>query len=93
MNGVDRSEAHPGWVKPGVGVGFEAPKRLQALVATDVCLDLARGAAGARAFFAAAGPDLRLSTASYLELLAEAEGADRRRIHRSGGSSPVARVN
>src|SRR5207248_1205085 len=51
-----------------------------ALVATDVCVALARGAAEARELFTAGAVEMRLSTATYLELLAAArDGEEQRR--------------
>ena len=43
--------------------------RPAAIVATDVCLDLALGRPEALAYFDAAPVDIRLATATYLELL------------------------
>jgi predicted nucleic acid-binding protein len=60
-----------------------------ALVATDLCFDLARGEAAASAFFQGGAAEIRLSTATYLELLAAAAAPDRIRIQRFAAAYPV----
>lgn len=57
--------------------------RPAAVVATDVCVDLALGRREAAAFFAAPPVEVRLATATYLELLQAARNPEeRRRVRR-----------
>jgi predicted nucleic acid-binding protein len=59
------------------------PPQLPALIATDLCVELARGVPQAVAFFAAPPVEIRLATASYLELLALAlSPGEQRRLRR-----------
>jgi predicted nucleic acid-binding protein len=59
------------------------PALLPALIATDLCLDLARGLPEAVSFFDSPPVEIRLSTASYLELLALARSpGEQRRVRR-----------
>jgi predicted nucleic acid-binding protein len=59
------------------------PAQLPALIATDLCLDLARGLPEAVSFFESPPVEIRLSTATYLELLALARSAgEQRRVRR-----------
>ncbi len=59
------------------------PQQLPALVATDLCIDLARGVPQAVAFFEAPPVEIRLSTATYLELLSLAGSpGEQRRLRR-----------
>lgn len=59
------------------------PPQLPALIATDLCVDLARGVAQAVAFFESPPVEIRLSTATYLELLGMAGSpAEQRRLRR-----------
>jgi predicted nucleic acid-binding protein len=53
---------------------------LPALIATDLCIDLARGVPQALAFFEAPPVEIRLSTVTYLELLglSRTQGEERR---------------
>jgi predicted nucleic acid-binding protein len=56
---------------------------LPALIATDVCIDLARGLPEAVSFFGAPPVEIRLATASYLELLSLARTpGEQRRLRR-----------
>jgi predicted nucleic acid-binding protein len=56
---------------------------LPALIATDLCVDLARGVPQAVSFFDAPPVEIRLSTVSYLELLSLARSPnEQRRIRR-----------
>src|SRR5947208_402671 len=56
---------------------------LPALIATDLCVDLARGLPKAVAFFDAPPVEIRLSTVTYLELLSLARSPnEQRRIRR-----------
>jgi predicted nucleic acid-binding protein len=56
---------------------------LPALIATDLCVDLARGLPQAVAFFDRPPVEIRLSTVTYLELLSVARTAnEQRRIRR-----------
>jgi predicted nucleic acid-binding protein len=57
--------------------------QLPALVATEICIDLARGLPQAVAFFDAPPVEIRLSTVTYLELLALARSPnEQRRLRR-----------
>ena len=57
--------------------------QLPALIATDLCVELARSVPEAVAFFEAPPVEIRLSTATYLELLALARSpAEQRRLRR-----------
>lgn len=59
------------------------PQQLPALVATDLCIELARGLAPAVAFFEAPPVEIRLSTVTYLELIGLARTpAEQRRLRR-----------
>jgi predicted nucleic acid-binding protein len=59
------------------------PDGLPALVATDLCVDLARGVPEAVTFFDAPPVEIRLSTVTYLELLALARSpGEQRRLRR-----------
>jgi predicted nucleic acid-binding protein len=70
----------------GSGGGYVGP----ALVATDLCFDLAQGMEAARAFFTAGRVETRLATATYLELLAAARSdRERRRIQAFVAAYPV----
>src|SRR5437764_294500 len=61
-----------------------------ALVATDICLELACGRPEAVAFFQHPPVEIRLSTATYLALLAEARSPDeQRRLKRFVAPYPV----
>jgi predicted nucleic acid-binding protein len=61
-----------------------------ALVGTDVCVDLALGRPEAVAFFKAPPVEIRLSTITYLTLLAEARSREEaRRIQRFVAPYPV----
>lgn len=61
-----------------------------ALVHTDLCLDLARGVPAATAFFQAPPVEIRLSTVTYLELLAAARNLDEQaRVRRFVTPYPV----
>jgi hypothetical protein len=53
--------------------------RRAAVVATDVCIDLALGRAEAIAFFASPPVEIRLATATYLELLQAARSPEEQR--------------
>jgi predicted nucleic acid-binding protein len=61
-----------------VSIRLETFKR-PAVVATDVCFDLALGVPEAVAFFEQAPVDIRLSTATYLELLQAARTPEEQR--------------
>src|SRR5438105_6868548 len=59
------------------------PPQLPALIATDMCVDLARGLPEAVAFFERPPVEIRLSTVTYLELLGLARStAEQRRLRR-----------
>jgi predicted nucleic acid-binding protein len=59
------------------------PQQLPALVATDLCIELARGLPQAVAFFETPPVEIRLSTVTYLELLGLARTAgEQRRLRR-----------
>jgi predicted nucleic acid-binding protein len=59
------------------------PQQLPALVATDLCVDLACGLPQALAFFEAPPVEIRLSTVTYLELLGMAHSpGEQRRLRR-----------
>jgi predicted nucleic acid-binding protein len=59
------------------------PQQLPALVATDLCIDLARGVPQAVSFFEAPPVEIRLSTVTYLELLSLAcSPGEQRRLRR-----------
>jgi predicted nucleic acid-binding protein len=59
------------------------PQQLPALVATDLCIDLARGVPQAVAFFESPPVEIRLSTVTYLELLSLAGSpGEQRRLRR-----------
>jgi predicted nucleic acid-binding protein len=59
------------------------PQHLPALVATDLCVELARGLPQAVAFFEAPPVEIRLSAATYLELLEMARSpGEQRRLRR-----------
>ncbi len=59
------------------------PVQLPGLIATDLCVDLARGAPEAVQFFAAPPVEVRLATATYLELLSLARSpGEQRRVRR-----------
>jgi predicted nucleic acid-binding protein len=59
------------------------PTLLPALIATDLCIDLARGIAQARTFFETPPVEIRLATATYLELLGLCRTpAEQRRVRR-----------
>src|SRR5437667_12656801 len=59
------------------------PPQLPALIATDLCVELARGVPQAVAFFENPPVEIRLSTATYLELLGLARSpAEQRRLRR-----------
>jgi predicted nucleic acid-binding protein len=59
------------------------PSLLPALIATDLCIDLARGVPEALTFFETPPVEIRLSTATYLELLGLARSpAEQRRLRR-----------
>jgi predicted nucleic acid-binding protein len=61
-----------------------------ALIHTDVCVDLARGDAGALAFFQTPRVEIRLSTVTYLHLLAAARDAQElARVRRFASAYPV----
>jgi predicted nucleic acid-binding protein len=61
-----------------------------ALVHTDLCLDLARGVPEAIAFFQAPPVEIRLSTATYLQLLALARTPEEQaRVRRFASAYPV----
>jgi predicted nucleic acid-binding protein len=61
-----------------------------ALVHTDLCVDLARGVPQAIAFFQAPPVEIRLSTVTYLELLAFARNLDEQaRVRRFVTPYPV----
>ncbi len=65
------------------GPGAAAPNAGPALVATDVCVDLPAGLQPAREIFARGAVEVRLATATYLELLAWATSSpERQRIQR-----------
>jgi predicted nucleic acid-binding protein len=67
-----------------------APTGGPALVHTDLCIELARGVPEAVAFFAAPPIEIRLSTATYLELLAAARTAEEQaRVRRFVQPFPV----
>jgi predicted nucleic acid-binding protein len=64
--------------------------RRPALVATDVCFDLALGVPEALAFFQQPPVEIRLSTATYLELLQAARSPEEvRRLKRFVQAYPV----
>lgn len=66
--------------------GYAGP----ALVATDVCVELARGSEAARGLFTAGRIEVRLSTATYLELLAAArDREERHRVQAFASAYPV----
>jgi predicted nucleic acid-binding protein len=59
------------------------PQHLPALVATDLCVDLARGLPQALAFFETPPVEIRLSAVTYLELLGMARSpGEQRRLRR-----------
>jgi predicted nucleic acid-binding protein len=59
------------------------PPQLPALIATDLCVDLARGIPQAVAFFENPPVEIRLSTVTYLELLGMAgSSGEQRRLSR-----------
>jgi predicted nucleic acid-binding protein len=59
------------------------PPQLPALIATDLCVDLARGVPEAVTFFENPPVEIRLSTVTYLELLGQARTtAEQRRLRR-----------
>jgi predicted nucleic acid-binding protein len=59
------------------------PPKLPALIATDLCVDLARGVPEVVAFFDNPPVEIRLSTVTYLELLGLAQSpAEERRLRR-----------
>ena len=59
------------------------PPKLPALIATDLCTDLARGVPEVVAFFESPPVEIRLSTVTYLELLGLARSpAEQRRLRR-----------
>jgi predicted nucleic acid-binding protein len=59
------------------------PPKLPALIATDLCVDLARGVPEVIAFFDNPPVEIRLSTVTYLELLGLAQSpAEERRLRR-----------
>ncbi len=61
-----------------------------AVVATDVCFDLALGVPAARAFFHKPPVEIRLATATYLELLQAARSPEeQRRLKRFVQGYPV----
>jgi predicted nucleic acid-binding protein len=61
-----------------------------ALVATDLCVDLAHGRPEAVAFFRNPPVEIRISTATYLALLAEARSSnEQRRVKRFVAPYPV----
>jgi predicted nucleic acid-binding protein len=61
-----------------------------ALIATDLCIDLAHGRPEAVAFFRDPPVEIRLSTVTYLTLLAEARSPnEQRRIKRFAAPYPV----
>jgi predicted nucleic acid-binding protein len=66
------------------------PSRGPALVHTDLCVDLARGVPEAIAFFQEPPVEIRLSTVTYLALLAAARNPDEQaRVRRFVSPYPV----
>src|SRR5260370_39737596 len=66
------------------------PQQFPALVATDLCVDLARGLPQALAFFETPPVEIRLSAVTFLELLGMARSpGEKRRLRRFVAPSAV----